>query len=202
MKLRKYINKKKYKNEKIIHFKLKLLYIIMKVYNTCIELLNERGYEILDKDDERILGSRINKFTNAEDQICVFLSITNKFNVESIQEYIYMLKQMEINHCIIVHRENATPVAKKIVEDSKDLIIELFNEDELQCNITKHYLVPKHELVYKKGTKQCIEFKSKYGDKFPTILKSDSVARFYGYERGDIIQITRKNGFVTFRICK
>jgi DNA-directed RNA polymerase I, II, and III subunit RPABC1 len=173
-----------------------------KVYNTCLELLSERGYEILDRDDERILGFRINKFTNEEEQICVFLSVTNKFNVESIQEYIYMLKQMEIEHCIIVHKENATPVAKKIVEDSKELTIELFNEDELQCNITKHYLVPKHELVYKKGTKGCTEFKAKYGDKYPVILKSDPVARFYGYERGDIIQITRKNGFVMFRICK
>lgn len=173
-----------------------------KVYNTCLELLSERGYDILDRDDERILGFRINKFTSEEEQICIFLSVTNKFNVESIQEYIYMLKQMEIDHCIIVHRENATPVAKKIVDDSKDLRIELFNEDELQCNITKHYLVPKHELIYKKGTKACTEFKAKYGDKYPTILKSDPVARFYGYERGDIIQITRKNGFVMFRICK
>ena len=44
-------------------------------------------------------------------------------------------------------------VAKKVIEEANDIIIELFQEEELQYNITKHYLVPKHELAHSKGTK-------------------------------------------------
>ena len=65
-----------------------------------------------------------------------------------------------------------------------------------------HYLVPKHELEYKKGTVGCANFKKKYGEDIPIIMKSDPISRFYGYERGDIIKVTRKNGYVMFRIVK
>ena len=173
-----------------------------KAYETCVEMIQQRGYVIIDQDDERILGTRENRSTGAEEQICVFLTNTSKFNVESIQEYISMMKKMDVWHCIIVYRDNATPVAKKIVEELKDMVIELFTEEELQYNITKHYLVPKHEIAYKKGTVGCVNFKKKYSDNIPIILKNDPISRFYGYERGDIIKVTRKNGYVMYRIVK
>jgi DNA-directed RNA polymerase I, II, and III subunit RPABC1 len=169
-----------------------------KAYDICIEMFKQRGYEIVEQDDERILAIK-----EDGNQICAFISKNmTKFNVDRIQEYISMLKKMDIWHCLIVYKDSATPIAKKVVEDSKEIIIELFNEDELQYNITKHYLVPLHELFLKRKTKECEEFKKKYSDKFPVILKSDPVARFYFYDKGDIIKITRKNGYVTFRIVK
>ena len=113
-----------------------------------------------------------------------------------------MIKKMDIWHCLIVYKDSATPIAKKVVDDSQEIRIELFNEDELQYNLTKHYLVPDHKLIYKSKTKKCEEFKKKYTDKFPTLLKTDPVSRFYGYEKGDIIQITRKDSYVTYRIVK
>jgi DNA-directed RNA polymerase I, II, and III subunit RPABC1 len=173
-----------------------------KAYETCVEMIQQRGYVIIDQDDERILATRENRSTGSEQQICVFLTNTSKFNVESIQEYIGMMKKMEVWHCIIVYRDSATPVAKKIVEETKDMVIELFTEDELQYNITKHYLVPKHEIAYKKGTVGCVNFKKKYSDNIPIILKNDPISRFYGYERGDIIKVIRKNGYVMYRIVK
>ena len=173
-----------------------------KAYEICVEMIQQRGYIIIDQDDERILASRENRVSKKEEQICVFITNTPKFNVESIQEYISMLKKMDVSHCIIVYRDSATPVAKKIVEESKDINIELFTEEELQYNITKHYLVPKHEIEFKKGTLGCANFKKKYTDDIPIILKSDPISRFYGYERGDIIKVTRKGGYVMFRIVK
>jgi DNA-directed RNA polymerase I, II, and III subunit RPABC1 len=113
-----------------------------------------------------------------------------------------MIKKMDVWHCLIVYKDTVTPIAKKVVEESKDIIIELFNVEELQYNITKHYLVPKHELLFKKKSKECEQFKKKYSDKFPIILKSDPVSRFYGYEKGDIIKITRNNGYITYRIVR
>ena len=169
-----------------------------KAYDICLEMFEQRGYEIVEQDDERILAIK-----EDGNQICAFISKNmTKFNVDRIQEYISMIKKMDIWHCIIVYKDSATPIAKKVVEDSKEIIIELFNEDELQYNITKHFLVPLHELLYKKKSKECDTFKKKYSDKFPVILKTDPIARFYFYDKGDIIRITRKDGYITYRIVK
>ena len=46
------------------------------------------------------------------------------------------------------------------------------------------------------------QIKEKYGDTFPSLLKSDPISRFYGYNKGDIIKVTRKNGIVIHRIVK
>lgn len=170
---------------------------MQKAYEICLELLQQRGFEIIDQTEDRILGVK-----KGGKQICAFISNTPKFNVEKMQEYISMMKKLDLTHSIIVYKDNATPVAKKVIEDSDDMTIELFQEDELQYNLTKHYLVPKHELVFEKGTKKCKEFKEKYSDKFPILLKSDPVCRFYGYNKGDIIKITRKGGNIMYRIVK
>ena len=168
-----------------------------KAYQTCLELLDQRGYKIIEESDGQILAVKQNG-----DQICVCLSTNPKFNVERVQEYITIMKQMEVYHAIIIYKDNVTPVAKKVIEESKEMVIELFQEEEMQYNITKHYLVPKHELLYKKGSSALKEFKDKFSDKFPIILKNDPVCRFYGYSRGDIIKVTRENGTIMYRIVK
>ena len=169
-----------------------------KAYETCVEMIEHRGYKIVDRDEERILATK-----SDGPHMCVFVAPSHKFNVESIQEYISMMKKMSLSHCIIVNKDNATPIAKKIIEDSPDLDIELFYVDELQYNITKHYLVPKHELAFKKGTKEYTAFKKKYmADNFPILLKTDAVARFFAFQKGDIIKITRPNGVISYRIVK
>jgi len=170
---------------------------MIKAYEICLQMLEQRNYSILDRDDERILAQKPNN-----EPMCVFFATASKFNVESIQEYILMMKKMNLNHSIIVYKENVTPVAKKIIDETKEFKIELFQVDELQCNITTHYLVPKHEIHCKKGTKDCIKFKKLYSDNFPIILRSDPISRFYDYDKGDVIKITDSDGYVTFRIVK
>jgi len=164
-----------------------------KAYEVCLEMFIQRGYKILEKDDERILALK-----DDNTQICAFLSVLNsKFNVDKIQECIALMKQMDVYHGIIVYKDTVTPIAKKVVEESKEILIELFNEEELQYNITKHYLVPKHEILYKKDSTEAKEFKK---NKYPIISKKDPVSRFYGYNIGDVIMVTRKNGQIMYRI--
>ena len=166
-----------------------------KAYETCLEIFEQRDYEIIEKDDERILAIKPDG-----NQVCAFFTRTRtKFNVDTIQECISMMNQMDINHSIIIYKDIATPVAKKIVEEIVNMIIELFNEDELQYNITKHYLVPKHELMYSKDSEESKYFKK---NKYPLILKADPVCKFYGFKTGDIIKVTRKNNNIMYRIVR
>ena len=94
-------------------------------------------------------------------------------------------------------------MAKKLVENSVEKKFELFTQDELQYNITKHRLVPKHIKLNNEDAK---DFKKKYGLKFPALLKTDPVCRFYDFQRGDVIKIIRQescgNTYITHRIVK
>ena len=166
-----------------------------KAYEICIEIFEQRNYEIVEKDDERILAIKPDG-----NQVCAFFTRTRtKFNVDTVQECISMMNKMDINHAIIIYKDIATPVAKKIVDEIVDMIIELFNEEELQYNITKHYLVPKHELLHSKDSSESKHFKK---NKYPLILKTDPVCKFYGFKIGDVTKVTRKNNNIMYRIVR
>ena len=66
-----------------------------KAYDICLEIFTQRGYEIVEQDDERILAIK-----EDGNQICAFISKNmTKFNVDRIQEYISMVnKMMTLNH--------------------------------------------------------------------------------------------------------
>lgn len=174
-----------------------------KAKETCIEIFSQRNYDITEIYDDHIIGIKKDK-----EQICVFFVNDPKFNTERTQEYICLMNKMEIKHSIIIYKDTITASAKKIIdnlpslEDKSDdnifkLKVELFREDELQFNITKHYLQPTFECL---ETKEAIKFKKEYGIKFPIMMRTDPIARFYGYKTGNIIKITSKLGFVSFRI--
>lgn len=168
-----------------------------KTYETCLEMLNQRHYINIIENDDHILAEKQNG-----EYICCFFQPIQKFNIEYLQEYINIMNKFKLSHAIIIYKDNITPIVKKTIYDLKDIIIECFIEDELQYNITKHYLVPKHELLYYVNSKEAIELRKKFNNKFPILLKSDPICRFYGFNKGDIIKITRKNNHVIYRIVK
>lgn len=165
-----------------------------KAYQTCVEIFQQRGYNIIDTDDKRITAVKSNG-----DLICAFVTGTLKFNTDRTQEYVRLMNELNIKHSLIVYGESITSAAKKINRNLKDLKIELFSEEELQYNITEHRLQPNFELL---STTDAEELKLQFGTQFPTLLKTDPISRFYGYQTGDVIKINRKNGYVTYRIVR
>ena len=141
--------------------------------------------------------------------IYVFFCVSPKLNSEKIQEYVAIMTEIDTQHCILIHNDLVTPSAKKLIEhlahvnrdvdkNIERLKIELFNYREVQFNITKHVLQPQFKLLPPKSSSA---LKTKYGTKFPVLLKTDMISRFFGYQTGDVIEITRK-GYVSYRIVK
>lgn len=164
---------------------------------TVKEIINQRGYKISDESDDNIIGTN-----PGGSQIVVFKTPVSKFNVDRVKEYINLLRKMEKNHCIVIYSDCVTPMTKKLIENSVDVKIELFTLEELQYNITRHRLVPKHDRLSPVDAKN---FKKEFGLKMGTIMRTDPVARFYDFQRGDIIKITRKSDdsqYITYRIVK
>lgn len=94
---------------------------------------------------------------------------------------------------------------KSIIAMHKPVEVHLINR--LQFNITKHTLVPKHEVIRDKNVidelTQRYKLKSKM--QFPIILKTDPIAKYYGMRTGDLVRITRTSEtageYVIYRCC-
>ena len=175
----------KFNNYIILFF----FHIMEQAYKICIEMFEQRGYSIIESDECRILALK-----QDGSQICAFFTL-HKFSIERLEEFISMMKKMDVWHAIIVYKENATSVAKQSVSDSKEMVFELFEFDEMQYNRTKHYLVPKHEKV----DPELEGVKKQIIDKLPILFKTDPISRFYGFKKGDLIKINRKDNSIFYR---
>ena len=178
--------------------------------NKALEILSEmteqRGYK-REEDEEEFHspnGGNTDLFfyrkKNGEKMV-LFKNLVEKLNIAELKNCIGIMTKLEIKHCIIVHEGQTTPAVRTVIEKSPEigLIIELFNVGDLQFNITKHILVPKHEVLEEKEAKI---FKKKYGSNIPVLLKSDPISRFYDFRRGDVVRITRKSGVIAYRIVR
>lgn len=166
------------------------------VRKTCIEMIQQRGYIIEDDNsDEYIILATKQDGT----RMCAILMDIHKFDVSRLKEYIGLMKELKVNHSIVVYKEKVTSKTKKTVENLDDIKIELFTDDELRFNITKNALVPVHNLLPKEESKK---FLLDYGTKFPVIRLSDPIARFYGYEKGDVVEIINTSGYISHCIVK
>jgi DNA-directed RNA polymerases I, II, and III subunit RPABC1 len=164
-------------------------------YQTCLEILNQREYNVIEKDEEKIIGEH-----KIKGKIVFFFSDSLKFNVKNIQIYMNEMDDLQIFDSVIVYKKDITSFTKKTIEKaSHEMKIVMFAEEDLQYNITKHVLQPK---FIKLNQKESEELKNKFESKFSVMKKIDPIARFYGYNRGDLIKVIRKSGYVTYRIVK
>lgn len=165
-----------------------------RAYNTCLEMLGQRNYKIINNEEEQIVAIKPDG-----NQVIVFLSDSLKFNVKNIQVYISIMDEMQIFHAIIVYKESITAFTKKAIEQSLEMTFELFAVEDLQYNITKHVLQPKFECL---PIEESTKFKKQYGTRFSTLRRDDPISRFYGYNKGDVIKITRPNNYISYSIVK
>lgn len=167
-----------------------------RAYQTCLEMLKQREYEIIDQDEDAM---RVTALKPDGTQMCVFFNTAPKFDTKSMKEIISMMHEMEIDHALVVYTDSITPPTKSTLAQSTEMRIELFAEEDLQYNITKHCLQPIFERL---PEAEAEEFKKKFGVKFGTLRIDRPIARFYDYQRGDVIRIKRQGGYITYRIVK
>ena len=113
----------------------------------------------------------------------------------------------ETQSVIVVCAAKIQPIARTYVETSNREAtsphVELFAEDHLVVNITKHELVPTHEPLTAEQTKEVLAAFALNISMLPRILASDPVALYFGLKRGQVVRITRKSEtaghYVTFR---
>ena len=101
---------------------------------TIFEMLEQRKYNIIDTENIMALkpdGS----------QIIVFFNESPSFDTKSMKEVLSVMNESCVVHSIVVYKDKVTPATKSTLEQCDDMKIELFAEEDLQINITKHMLL-------------------------------------------------------------
>ena len=166
--------------------------------NIIKKMLSDRGYTINDESKEDFIIKASKEKEKETYQMITFICKEEKLSIQGIKEFISAMNKENCNRCIIVYRDSVTSSAKKSLE-IMEYNIELFNINELQIDITQHRIVPKHELASKEE-KELLD--KEYKAKLPFILLTDPISRYYYFQRGEYIRITRKDGTVMYRVVK
>lgn len=193
-----------------------------RVRKTCLEMLNDRGYLVVQadlnatrdsfadhysedpkKDDLTILAP---KQDDPTDQIFVFFCEDGKVGVQQIKTFADRMRNEVVIRAIMVSQAALTPFAKQCVSELHGKYhIEPFLEQELLVNITKHVLVPKHEVLTKEQKQQLLTRYKVKDSQLPRIQLADPVAKYYGMQRGQVVRIVRPSEtagrYVTYRLC-
>ena len=164
---------------------------------TCIEMIQQRGYTNIEHENEYMIKA-FNVETN--DNVIIFIDSSIKLNKDTLTKYMSVMKSADVNHGILIYNEGVTSVTVKYIEQTIDMVLEIFPVRDLQFNITKHRLQPCK--FRRLTTEEMIVFKEKYTLKFPIMRYSDPIRRFFNFRRGDIIEVTNKNTSITHRVVK
>mmetsp|Transcript_47235 Transcript_47235/g.78360 ORF Transcript_47235/g.78360 Transcript_47235/m.78360 type:complete len:214 (-) Transcript_47235:137-778(-) len=193
-----------------------------KAWKTVNQMLRDRGYLIEDDDlnksfdefrsmyDEYGTRSRFKIYAvhqdDGNDNILIFFPEEEKLGVPTIKEVCKTMEDNEVSKGIIVMKVEVTAFARRALDKvSGKCQIETFKQSELMINITKHKLVPQHEILSDKEKKKLLEkYKLNSEHQLPKIQKNDPVARYFGAQKSQVFKITRKSEtagrYVTYRI--
>jgi DNA-directed RNA polymerase subunit H (RpoH/RPB5) len=169
-------------------------------------MLNDRKLETGLQPDNAfdLIGANPNYFEFIVDKIKVIYYLPSKFKWADLKASFEDEKPYELY--ILVVKEKLTQNNMKFI-NPLDLQIQIFEIKDLQFNISKHNLVPKHELIQDQTEVENLvkEYSLKSRFQFPIILKTDPMAKYLNLKNGDVIRVIRVSPtageYVEYRCC-
>ena len=167
-----------------------------KVKTNIQKMFEARKYKNIEQEENLVLASDGDKKVMA-------IIIEGRLNISSVKSCIGTFADSDIDVGIIVHGGDPTSSAKKTInhlDATGKIRVALFSRNYFLYNLLDHRLVRPHIRLKKEESNQ---IKKLYGaDKLPVILTIDPIVRYFNFRPGEIIAITRKGGFVSYRIVK
>jgi DNA-directed RNA polymerase I, II, and III subunit RPABC1 len=185
---------------------------VMKSLTTIFDMLRDRRVDGVDEAAERysvneissILSSRQTFNLDIKDKVRIIFDVGSKMKSADVKKIVELDTDFAL--FLIVSREKAGANELKKLKELK-VEFQVFDMRELQYNISKHMLVPKHELLTNDAEIEEIVnvhmLKSRH--QMPIILKTDPMARYLYARPGDLVRITRHSPtsgeHVIYRCC-
>lgn len=171
---------------------------VLKSIDTLTEILTDRNefgwcrtLANINKNDilEILLQKQMFHFDLVSENrtLRIIYALQPKFKLSDIKK----ITDGTFDFMIIVIKDKTSLLNIKTMESQKNT--QVFQLKELLFNVTKHELVPKHEVIANESKILSIldTFQVKSRNQFPVILKSDPVAKYLHAKPGNLIKIYR-----------
>jgi DNA-directed RNA polymerase I, II, and III subunit RPABC1 len=125
--------------------------------------------------------------------IHVEFSEETSLGIKFLKNFVQLLSEKNYFSGIFITQGVPTASAYKLIPSVLPTILEIFREDELLVNISKHDLVPKHIMLSAEEKKGLLERYRLKETQLPRIRVDDPMARYLGLRRGQVVKIIRKS---------
>jgi DNA-directed RNA polymerase I, II, and III subunit RPABC1 len=113
--------------------------------------------------------------------------------IDEIREMYPNISGMEIVIVLKIEPNHSIYKLEKEKTD-KDCVIQIMHCKQLQMNVTKHRLVPKHQRISDEESNTLLQtYNLQSKQQLPLILRDDPVVRYYNYRSGDVLCITNNS---------
>jgi DNA-directed RNA polymerase I, II, and III subunit RPABC1 len=209
---------------------------LWRVWRTTKEMMNDRGYMIVEDDMTMSLEEFARKYARedgepdrsrlnfscqpSEDMLAKYTDAPTKKNpnpqanigtiwiefnadenvgMKQLRDYMSHLVNGSFHSGIMVTVKPMTGMAIRLLRGATSITdgpkggVEVFVEQDLLVNITKHELVPKHVLLSDEEKQQLLQRYRLKQTQLPRIQSTDPVAKYLGLRRGSVVKIIRKS---------
>lgn len=156
------------------------------------EMLHDRGFSDVDRTQHEQFWVAYRDNVDRHDKIIVYFVKNAKVCIKKIKEIEQVLDD-NVSYIILIYSNNITSFAKQAIVQDIECPIQTFHESELQFNITKHCLVPKHEIMSTKDKHDFLINNNFRIPNLPRIYTNDPVVKYMYAKPGDLIRITRQS---------
>eukprot|EP01147_Barroeca_monosierra_P002309 gene2309-5294_t len=142
------------------------------------------------------------------DQLLVYFPNDPDVSTSLIKSIHAKLQQEGASRAIIVYKGKLSNTVRKVITPLRELdfFFEFFTEAEMAVNVTRHRLVPKHEVLSEAEKQALLQRYSITADKLPVMQDTDPVARYLGLGEGQVVRIVRASEtagrYITYRIVR
>jgi DNA-directed RNA polymerase I, II, and III subunit RPABC1 len=198
--------------------------------HTILEMLQDRGidisnYENFSQEELEIMFNKVEGKPSAElspiDMIfpeskTVVKYVKKILRVKEIRGFVQeMLDEApfegEWNLIVILFNNLKTEEELELFYENilktSGIFVQMFSIDKLTFNVTKHELVPKHELITEEEKDTLMKrYNLESEDQLPIIKKTDPVAKYLGLKAGQVCRIIRRSetygSYINYRLCE
>lgn len=173
---------------------------IYRSFNTLKKMLTDQGHNIdllknISNDELSILHRQSDNIMQifVNDHMKVIYYLNNKFKFADLKKFIQSKDNENLTDIVLIFKERINSFNPKNIEEFDNINLQIFLMKELLFNISKHQLVPKHDVIRDPSEiNRLVEhFNLKNKLQFPIILKTDPMARYLNVQSGDLVKITR-----------
>jgi len=124
--------------------------------------------------------------------IYVSFDSESAIGIKQLRNFATLLNDRHFYSGVFVTGSSITTTALKAAANLP-ITVEVFQEQDLLVNITKHELVPKHILLSPEEKKALLERYRLKETQLPRIRVEDPVSKYLGLRRGQVVKIIRKS---------